>query len=216
MRVFQIQKNEVLIINGDKRYSDTLNNFKIDSSLNLENINEVIYDNYQECCVINGEFKQYPNLTFEGYIDNIDNYINAKEQREYVPPVEPTLEELKESKLLEAKEEFAKKRDAVRFIQVDDTNTYGFDCASEDITNFLAAYTALTNNVSKSSTNTTMYKVWLNETDKGIVELTLEQMNKVFDTVRTSQFEAYAWLNVVEKQINDATSKDDLSAIVIS
>lgn len=135
--------------------------------------------------------------------------------KEPVEP-EPTLEELKENKLSEAKQEFARKRDAVRFVKVDDINTYGFDCASEDITNFLAAYTALTNNVAKSSTNTTMYKVWINETDKGIVELNLEQMNKVFDTVRNSQFEAYAWLSVVEKQINEATSKEALSAIVIS
>ena len=53
MRVFQIQKNEVLIINNNKQYSDTVENFKLDSGLSLDNINEVIYDNYQECCVIN-------------------------------------------------------------------------------------------------------------------------------------------------------------------
>ena len=122
---------------------------------------------------------------------------------------------MKENKLAEAKRVFGEKRDAVRFIQVDDTNTYGFDCASEDITNFLAAYTALTNNVAKSATNTTMYKVWLNETDKGVVELNLDQMNKVFDIVRNSQFEAYAWLSKVEAQIEAATSKANLEAIVL-
>lgn len=93
MRVFQIQKENVLIINEDKQYTDTLDNFKIDSSLNLENINEVIYDNYQECCVVNKEFKEYPNTEFEGYIDNVDIYIKAKAEREYVPPKEPTEEE---------------------------------------------------------------------------------------------------------------------------
>lgn len=93
MRVFQIQKNEVLIINGDKQYSDTVENFKLDSGLSLDNINEVIYDNYQECSVINKEFKDYPNTEFEGYIDNVDTYIKAKEKREYVPPKEPTEEE---------------------------------------------------------------------------------------------------------------------------
>lgn len=93
MRVFQIQKNEVLIINDDKQYSDTVENFKTDSSLNLENIDQVIYDNYQECCVVNKEFKEYPNVDFEGYIDNIDIYIKAKTEREYVPPEEPTEEE---------------------------------------------------------------------------------------------------------------------------
>lgn len=93
MRVFQIQKNEVLIINGDKQYSDTVENFKLDSGLSLDNINEVIYDNYQECSVINKEFKDYPNTEIEGYIDNVDTYIKAKEKREYVPPEEPTEEE---------------------------------------------------------------------------------------------------------------------------
>ncbi len=93
MRVFQIQKGEILIINGDKQYSDTVENFKLDSGLSLDNINEVIYDNYQECSVINKEFKDYPNTEFEGYIDNVDIYIKAKSEREYVPPKEPTEEE---------------------------------------------------------------------------------------------------------------------------
>lgn len=93
MRVFQIQKGEILIINGDKQYSDTVENFKLDSKLSLNNLTEVIYDNYQECCVINKEFKEYPNANFDNYIDNADTYIKAKEKREYVPPEEPTEEE---------------------------------------------------------------------------------------------------------------------------
>lgn len=93
MRVFQIQKGEILIINGDKQYSDTVENFKLDSELTLKDLNEVIYDNYQECSVINKEFKDYPNTEFEGYIDNVDIYIKAKSEREYVPPEEPTEEE---------------------------------------------------------------------------------------------------------------------------
>ena len=93
MRVFQIQKGEILIINGDKQYSDIVENFKLDSKLSLNNLTEVIYDNYQECCVINKEFKEYPNANFDNYIDNVDTYIKAKEKREYVPPEEPTEEE---------------------------------------------------------------------------------------------------------------------------
>lgn len=93
MRVFQIQKGEILIINGDKQYSDTVENFKLDSELTLKDLNEVIYDNYQECCVINKEFKEYPNNNFDSYIDNVDIYLKAKVEREYVPPKEPTEEE---------------------------------------------------------------------------------------------------------------------------
>lgn len=228
MGVFQITKEkkgktayyQVLVINdyGDetKQYIDTLDNFKQDSGgVDLGKVETVIYNDAHDDCVVNDKFLPYPNSTFEGYINDVDKYIAAKEKREYVPPKEPTFEEMKESKLAEAKRVFGEKRDAIRFIQVDDTNTYGFDCASEDITNFLAAYTALTNNVAKSGANTTMYKVWLNETDKGVVELNLDQMNKVFDTVRNSQFEAYAWLSKVEAQIEAATSKADLEAIVL-
>lgn len=105
MRVFQIQKGEILIINGDKQYSDTVENFKLDSGLSLDNINEVIYDNYQECSVINKEFKDYPNTEFEGYIDNVDIYIKAKSEREYVPPKEPTEEEKILAKINEIMEE---------------------------------------------------------------------------------------------------------------
>lgn len=93
MKVFQIQKGEILIINGDKQYSDTVENFKLDSGFSLDNINEVIYDNYQECCVINKEFLDYPDADFDGCISKIDDYIKAKAEREYVPPAEPTEEE---------------------------------------------------------------------------------------------------------------------------
>lgn len=215
MKVFQIMKDEVLIINEDKQYSDTVENFKTDSGLSLNNLNEVIYDNYQECCVINKEFKEYPNTIFEGYINNVDIYIKAKEKREYIPLKEPTLEELKKEKLTEAKKMFVKKRDATRFIKVDDINTYGFDCSSDDITNFLAAYTALTNNITKSKTNTIMYKVWITKTEKALVTLNLEQMNKVFYIVRNSQLEAYEWLHNIEQQIENVVSKTDLESINI-
>ena len=105
MRVFQIQKGEVLIINDDKQYTDTVENFKLDSGLSLDNINEVIYDNYQECCVVNKEFKEYPNVDFESYIDNVDIYVKAKASREYVPPKEPTEEEKVLAKINEIMEE---------------------------------------------------------------------------------------------------------------
>lgn len=213
MRVFQIQKGEILIINGDKQYSDTVENFKLDSKLTLDGFSEVIYDDNQECCVINKNFKEYPNSMFENYINNIQIYLSAKEKREYVPPKEPSLDELKEVKLNEAGELFAQKRDAIRWVKVDEIHTYGFDCANEDITNFLAAYTFLDTQVEKS--NTTMYKVWLDKENKGIVELNLEQMSKVFNDVRTSQFEAYAWYENIKQQINNCQSKEKLNAINI-
>ena len=93
MKVFQIMKGEVLIINNDKQYIDTVENFKLDSGLILDNLNEVIYDNYQECCVVNKEFRKYPNSQFDEYIANVEKYIAVKTQREYVLPAELTEEE---------------------------------------------------------------------------------------------------------------------------
>lgn len=155
-----------------------------------------------------------PPIEKEGFLRvwNDSNWEYKEKPKEPVEP-EPTLEELKENKLSEAKQEFVRKRDAVRFVKVDDINTYGFDCASEDITNFLAAYTFLDTQVEKS--NTTMYKVWLDKENKGIVELNLEQMSKVFDIVRNSQFEAYAWLEQIQTKIEGCQSKEDLEAIVL-
>lgn len=129
MRVFQIQKNDVLIINGDKQYSDTVENFKLDSKLTLEGFNEVIYDNYQECNVVNKEFKKYPNNDFENYIDNVDIYIKAKSEREYVPPEEPSLDEAKEAKIAEMKAE----RDyrEVQYIEYNG-KTYDYDDKSRE------------------------------------------------------------------------------------
>lgn len=60
-----------------------------------------------------------------------------------------------------------------------------------------------------------MYKVWLDKENKGIVELNLEQMSKVFNDVRTSQFEAYAWLEQIQAQIEACKSKENLDAIVL-
>ena len=74
------------------------------------------------------------------------------------PPYVPSIEELQANKLNEAGAEFAKRRDAIRWVQVSDGNAYGFDCASEDITNFMAAWKAA------EVDGYTGYKVWFTET----------------------------------------------------
>ena len=111
MKVFQIMKGEVLIINGDKQYTDTVENFKLDSGLSLNDLNEVIYDSYQECCVVNKEFLEYPNADFDGYIASVDKYIAAKVEREYVPPAEPTAEEKLQQQAAETKSKLMEQKD---------------------------------------------------------------------------------------------------------
>lgn len=176
-------------------------------------INLVDDFDYQKC--LDEGYEWISDKIYQKLLGNFDGQEYIKSDDTYIPkpPYEPSLDELKEIKLNKAGELFAQKRDAIRWVKVDDSNTYGFDCVSEDITNFLAAYTFLDTQVEKS--NTTMYKVWLDKENKGIVELNLEQMSKVFNDVRTSQFEAYAWYENIKQQINNCQSKEELNAINI-
>lgn len=176
-------------------------------------INLVDDFDYQKC--LDEGYEWISDKIYQKLLGNFDGQEYIKSDDTYIPkpPYEPSLDELKEIKLNKAGELFAQKRDAIRWVKIDDSNAYGFDCASEDITNFLAAYTFLDTQVEKS--NTTMYKIWLDKENKGIVELNLEQMSKVFNDVRTSQFEAYAWYENIKQQINNCQSKEELNAINI-
>lgn len=107
--------------------------------------------------------------------------------------------------------EFAKRRDEIRWIEIVGV-TYGFDCAPEDITNFMAAYTPLM--VEKSGT--TGYKVWLDKGKKGLVKLDYEGMKKAYDTVRSSQLAAYAWYEDIKAKllaVTEAEGKEKLEEV---
>lgn len=121
--------------------------------------------------------------------------------------IEP-LEYTKERYIKAAGAEFAKRRDAIRFIDVGGV-TYGFDCASDDITNFMAAYTPLLIH----GTGTTFYKVWLTDTTKGMVEFNAEQLTAVYADVRSGQMAAYAWYEEVKARIEAATTVEELNSI---
>lgn len=111
----------------------------------------------------------------------------------------------KEEALARAKETFAARRDAVRWV-----DGYGYDCATEDITNFMAAYTPLL----VAGTGSVQYKVHLPSGDKTIVTLTADTMTRVYNTVRTSQLADYAWYETVRTQINDAQTEEELASIL--
>lgn len=124
-------------------------------------------------------------------------------------PPEQTLEEAKADKHREAGAAFAKKRDAIRQVRLSDGNTYGFDCATEDITNFMASWKAA--EVSGSAP----YKVWKADGSKGMITMQLADFKTVFNAVRTSQLEEYAWYGAVDVQIQAAATKEDLETIVL-
>ena len=124
----------------------------------------------------------------------------------FTAPVKP-FENLKKEKRNQAGAVFASKRDEIRFIEVSDGNTYGFDCANEDITNFFASWKAA------EKDGKTFYKVWLDNTVKGMVVMQLSDFDTVFDKVRESQIGAYAWYENIVAQIEAATTVDELNAI---
>lgn len=108
--------------------------------------------------------------------------------------------------------EFAKRRDAVRWINLPSGNRYGFDCAVEDISNFMAAYTPLL----IAGGGETGYKVWKSETEKGLVILPFADMQAAYNYVRDSQLSAYAWLSSSQTKINavsEVEGKEKLQAV---
>lgn len=151
-------------------------------------------------------------------ITNIINklYPTENNERQYYPwnrlweqytDVEP-FDYAKNRYIKAAGAEFVKRRDAIRFIDVGGV-TYGFDCASDDITNFMAAYTPLL----IKGTGTTFYKVWLTDTTKGMVEFNAEQLTAVYADVRNGQMAAYAWYEEVKARIEAATTVEELNSI---
>ncbi len=119
---------------------------------------------------------------------------------------EPSLDEIKEQKLRELGSSFAVKRDAIRWVNLP-AGHYGFDCATEDITNFMASWKAA------EVAGSTLYKVWTSETEKSMATLTVEDFMTVFNAVRTSQYEAYSWYAQKKAEIEAAGTQAALKSI---
>lgn len=128
---------------------------------------------------------------------------------EWVLKQDPTLDDAKTAKLQEAGAAFAAKRDAIRQVTLSDGNTYGFDCANNDITNFMASWKAA------EVSGSTPYKVWHDDGTKGMINMPLADFTTVFNTVRDSQLAAYAWYGTVSAQINAATTEEELEEITL-
>ena len=115
-----------------------------------------------------------------------------------------TLDQAKTRYISSAGSEFAKRRDAIRWV-----DGYGYDCEPGDIINFMAAFTPLL--VAKAGT--VLYKVWTSETEKAVVERSYEQLLEVYNTVRTEQMEAYAWYETIKANLQAAESIEELKQI---
>lgn len=93
-------QKEVIIQANGKVYHGAKENFLADYGKSLE-YESVDYNRDTKCCWLNGNaFQKYPNDVCEDILNNIDTLITNKEKREYVTP---TLDELKQAKLIELK-----------------------------------------------------------------------------------------------------------------
>lgn len=138
--------------------------------INIINTDYISAENERPCYPWNHLWNQYTDIEPFDYAKN--RYINA------------------------AGAEFANRRDEVRWIEIAGV-TYGFDCAPEDITNFMAAYTP----IMVKQDGETGYKVWLDKDKKGLVMLNYAGMKKAYDTVRSSQLAAYAWYEDIKAKL---------------
>lgn len=148
----------------------------------------------------------YPYISFPVGADaDVLSTLGIEKVEEY-----PPLERCKEILKAQAGLVFAKKRDAIRWVEIDGIQ-YGFDCAAVDITNFMAAYTPLL----IAGTGTTYYKVWLSASQKGLAELTLDGMTAVYNATREGQLAAYAWYEAKKAEIDKAKSIKTLLKITL-
>ena len=123
-------------------------------------------------------------------------------------------EKAQQAKLNEAGAMFAQERDKVRFIQLDENRKYGFDCANEDVTNFMASYVPLL----IMQGGTTEYKVYLNENnikEKELVYLSFADMHKAYLEVSADQKKAYKWYGAIKARIDACTTIEEVEAIVV-
>ena len=105
---------------------------------------------------------------------------------------------------------FARRRDKVRWIPLGD-KTYGFDCMSEDMINFMAVYTPI---LIKQS-GTSKYNVYVSETKKELVTLSFEDFNKVYVCVNEDQFKALSWYRKVKESINSTQTIEELASLEV-
>ena len=181
MKCFQIEKEEVLIVNGEKQYVDTVENFKADSGIQSLPA-RVWYNDENKDVVIKlkpeskEEWKKYPIQEYDDYITAIDKYITAKERREYVPP---TLDELKEQAITYQYSEYVKKRDALVYV-----DEMGFSTDNAGQQDWQIALTLMGEEG--------QYKVYDKEGKNAILAtVTKSQMLSAGEAARTQQLAAY-------------------------
>lgn len=202
MKCFQIEKDEILIIDGNKQYADTVENFKADSGIKSLPV-RVWYNNEQPDVVIKADanseeiWKKYPIAEYDDYIAAIDEYIAAKEKREYVLP---TFEELQEQALSYQYSEYVKRRDAIVYV-----DGMGFTTDTAGQQNWQIAYTLVGDEG--------QYKVYAEDGKTAKLQtVTKSQMMAAGEAARTQQLAAYSDFVAVRDKIKNCRTAEELKA----
>lgn len=119
---------------------------------------------------------------------------------------------MQENALKNLRQEFVKRRDTIRFINLPSGNRYGFDCAPEDITNFMASYTPLL----VAQSGSTGYNVWLDNEEKNFVILDYADFAFCYKYVSDSQKQDYVWYKSSKAKllaVSEADGKEKLQQV---
>lgn len=194
MRVFQILNDDVLIIKDSEQYTDTAEHFKADSGL-ASLPAKVIYDDTQKQCLVDDEYKDYPSTEYDGYIDNVTAYIEAKAKREYIPP---TLSELKAQALNVQYSKYLAKKEAP--VTVDDLQ---FSTDEKSQREWQIALTLISDKGA--------YKVHDSSNSLVLADVTKEQLMKAGEAARAQQLAAYEWFMSIRDAINNCKNEEELA-----
>lgn len=197
MKCFQVLNERVLIINEEKQYEDSLDNFTRDSGI-IPQADRILYDNQQKFCVIGEEFKEYPNADFDGYIAAVQTYIDAKTAREYVPP---TLAELKTQAMSHQYALYVAQKNAT--VWLTDGSGYGFDCDDASQKTWQIALTL-------AGDTGCQFKVWVSTESKKLATVTKTQMIAAGEAARAQQLSAYSDFEEIKRKIQKIDNEADL------
>lgn len=206
MRVFQIEPvwekgkittYSVLIIDDDKQYMDTLENFELDSSFYYER-KSLIYNDDLGQYIVDGVKKEYPDSSIDMIFNNIDSYLQAQAKRN--APPEPSLDEVKETKIAEMKAE----RD-YREVQDIEYNGKTYDYNEKSRERLSRAQQYLEDNSTPSI-------MWMCA-DNTLSLLTIQDFKNLNTLAATRSAELHEQYNKLKIYINGLTSTDEVKAV---
>ena len=191
-------KKEVIIQADNKIYQDTTENFFVDYGKAVD-YDAIDYNRETKGCWLNGKaFQKYPNEVCEDILNNIDVLLVNKEKREYI---EPTLDEIKQAKLVELKS----MRDNLEVEPIEyNGNLFDYDEKARDRIN--AAIISL----ELAPVGTSLS--WTTADNKEAT-VTANDLKMVIANVAIRSNELHVKYRTLKEQVNNATTVEEVNAI---